>query len=245
MRLNRWLVLIFIVLVSAGLSGSAVAHRSPCHRWHSCPSERGTYVCGDTGRCGGCPDNQHCQGGAPKSASEEPQLPKSPPDLVLEPKQELEQKNENTTILGHPRVVDGDTLHFGKEKVRIQGIDAPERHQKCRNASGEMYGCGKEATEALKARIGQKEVVCEGDSRGQYGRLIGTCYFSDGVDLNGWMVRQGHALAYRRYSTEYVGVEAAAKTEELGIWGGEFVEPWKWRRGERLVENIPDRRPPG
>ena len=138
------------------------------------------------------------------------------------------------TLTGHPRVVDGDTLHFGEDKVRIEGIDAPERHQKCRNAHGEMYGCGNEATEALKARIGQKEVVCEGDSRGRYGRLIGTCYFSDGVDLNGWMVSKGHALAYRRYSTEYVDVEEDAKAEELGIWGGEFVEPWKWRRGERL-----------
>jgi hypothetical protein len=27
------------------------AHQDPCHRWHACPSNRQTYVCGDTGRC--------------------------------------------------------------------------------------------------------------------------------------------------------------------------------------------------
>ncbi len=42
-------------------------------------------------------------------------------------------------LSGHPRVVDADTLAFGKERVRIEGIDAPERHQKCLDAKGEVY----------------------------------------------------------------------------------------------------------
>ena len=37
------------------------AHRSGCHRWHSCPSDSGSYTCGDTGHCSGCPDNQYCE----------------------------------------------------------------------------------------------------------------------------------------------------------------------------------------
>ena len=37
------------------LSSSATAHRSGCHRWHSCPSDRGTYVCGDLGYRNYCP----------------------------------------------------------------------------------------------------------------------------------------------------------------------------------------------
>jgi hypothetical protein len=41
------------------------AHRSGCHRWHSCPSDSGSYICGDTGRCSGCPDNEFCQRGQP------------------------------------------------------------------------------------------------------------------------------------------------------------------------------------
>ena len=34
---------------------SASAHRSGCHRWHSCPSDSGSYVCGDLGYASGCP----------------------------------------------------------------------------------------------------------------------------------------------------------------------------------------------
>src|SRR5262249_11775946 len=49
------------------------AHRSGCHRWHSCPSDTGSYVSGDTGYCSGCPDNQYCSAGKPtRAATEEP-----------------------------------------------------------------------------------------------------------------------------------------------------------------------------
>jgi hypothetical protein len=37
------------------------AHRSGCHRWHSCPSDSGSYICGDTGHCSQCPNNQFCE----------------------------------------------------------------------------------------------------------------------------------------------------------------------------------------
>ena len=143
------------------------------------------------------------------------------------------------TLIGHPRVVDADTLSFGKEKVRIDGIDAPEMRQQCKDASGAAYACGKVAMAALWARIGPDGVTCEGDSRDRYQRLIGFCFFADGTDMNAWIVRQGYALAYRKYSTAYIWAEDAAKAERLGIWAGEFVPPWDWRRGKRLpVEDI-------
>lgn len=53
-------------------------------------------------------------------------------------------------------------------------------------------------------------------------------------DLNAWVVRNGHTIAYRKYSTQYVEHEAQAKKEEIGIWQGQFVIPEKWRDGERL-----------
>ena len=140
------------------------------------------------------------------------------------------------TLTGHPRVVDADTLAYGEERVRVEGIDAPEMRQSCRSARGDTYKCGVVATEALKARIGSDPVTCEGDSRGRYGRLIGFCYFADGTDLNGWVVRQGHAMAYKQYSEKYVSQEDQARAEGLGIWQGKFIEPWNWRRGERLED---------
>jgi endonuclease G len=59
-------VIIFALLLTISLT--ATSHRSSCHRWHSCPSDRGTYTCGDTGHCSDCPDNEFCQGGSPRSS---------------------------------------------------------------------------------------------------------------------------------------------------------------------------------
>ena len=55
-----------------------------------------------------------------------------------------------------------------------------------------------------------------------------------GADLNAWMVEQGWAVAYRKYSRDYVSQEATAKPARRGLWRGEFVQPSRWRRGERL-----------
>jgi|TARA_B100001964_G_scaffold50036_1_gene56321 endonuclease YncB( thermonuclease family) len=51
-------------------------------------------------------------------------------------------------------------------------------------------------------------------------------------DLGRWLGRNGWAVAYRRYSRDYVGAEAAARAAGLGLWSGSFVMPWDWRRGK-------------
>ena len=57
------------------------AHRSGCHRWHSCVSDSGSYTCGDLGKCSQCPDNQYCEAGKPRRASAIPstKVPKTIP----------------------------------------------------------------------------------------------------------------------------------------------------------------------
>ena len=135
-----------------------------------------------------------------------------------------------------PRVIDADTLRAGGERVRLQGIDAPESAQECRGADGGRYLCGDQATRALRERIGRGTVTCKIEGRDRYQRALGICYAADGTDLNGWLVSQGHALAYRRYSTRYVGQEDQARSRGAGIWAGAFVPPWDWRRGKRLEE---------
>ncbi len=52
-------------------------------------------------------------------------------------------------------------------------------------------------------------------------------------------MRRGYALAYRRYSKDYVDEEDAARKSKAGIWAGEFVKPWDWRRGKRLSGGSP------
>ena len=147
------------------------------------------------------------------------------------------------TLIGDVRVVDGDTLEFEGLgiTVRLSGIDAPESRQTCEGADGNRYRCGGDVTRALVQRIAAAPVRCEGDERDRYGRLIATCFTPEGLDLNGWMVEQGHALAYRRYSERYVPQEEAAKQARRGVWAGAFVAPWDWRRGERLSGSEGDR----
>lgn len=101
-------------------------------------------------------------------------------------------------LQGHARVIDGDTIDIGDERIRLQGVDTPESGQTCRDVAGDEYRCGRAATEALRALIGTGTVRCEIEGRGKYGRAIGTCFTADGTDINGWLVRQGYGLAYRK-----------------------------------------------
>ena len=76
------------------------------------------------------------------------------------------------------------------------------------------------------------EVVCKGDGRDRYKRLIAVCYIG-WLNVNEQMVLDGWALAYRQYSKDYVRAEGYAKARKEGMWRGKFVEPWEWRRGIR------------
>ena len=145
---------------------------------------------------------------------------------------------EAETLTGRPHVTDGDTVKISGERIRLEGIDAPERNQRCRDASGKSYGCGIVSTAALRNEIGRNSITCEGTKRDRYGRFLGICYLNE-LDLNGWMVRNGYALAYRRYSRRYVSAEREARENGRGLWAGEFVAPWSWRKGERLTNSSP------
>jgi S1-C subfamily serine protease len=71
------------------------AHRSGCHRWHSCPSDRGTYTCGDTGHCSRCPNNQYCQNGHPffnRTKKDNSFKPPNTNNPILQPN-EISKKN--------------------------------------------------------------------------------------------------------------------------------------------------------
>ena len=132
-------------------------------------------------------------------------------------------------LTGTPHIVDGDTLHLNGTKIRLHGIDAPEAKQTCQRQDDSDYRCGEASTEALRALVGSQPVRCEGSTHDRYGRLIGMCY-ANGVNLNAEMVRQGWALAYRRYSKDYVSFEMEAQEAKRGMWAGEFQKPWDWRR---------------
>ena len=135
-------------------------------------------------------------------------------------------------ITGKPRVIDGDTIEIHGQRIRLHSIDAPESRQTC-VADGERWRCGQKAAFALTDFIGDWPVRCEGQGTDRYGRTIATCYVR-GEDIERWMVLNGWALAYRKFSTDYVAEEQVAREARRGLWRGEFVPPWAWRRGVRL-----------
>ena len=137
-------------------------------------------------------------------------------------------------VIGQARVIDGDTIQISGERVRLQGIDAPETRQSC-TLSGVGWPCGQNAARMLTSVTDGQVVACKGNKRDRYGRLIAVCYIG-ADDLNARMVRDGWALAYRRYGSEYVSQEVEARSAGSGIWRGQFVEPWEWRRQSRAAE---------
>ena len=131
-------------------------------------------------------------------------------------------------VTGKPRIIDGDTIHIGKTKIRLHGIDAPEMKQTCRTGKGKEQMCGVLAKQALERLIKGQDVTCKGDTRDRYKRLIAVCYVGT-LSINERMVTDGWALAYRKYSKDYVKAEDMAKSLRVGMWGGEFEPPWEWR----------------
>jgi endonuclease YncB( thermonuclease family) len=138
----------------------------------------------------------------------------------------------NAVLVGRARIVDGDTIEIQGQRVRLFGIDAPEMAQTCRDARGEDYRCGLRATLALAARIGGGTVTCDQRDVDRYQRIVAVCSLG-GEELNGWLVREGYAVSYRRFSTAYVGDEEKARAERRGLWSGGFVPPEDWRQSQR------------
>lgn len=125
-------------------------------------------------------------------------------------------------------IVDADTVWAGTKKIRLSGIDAPETDQVCLDVAGKSWDCGLEARNQLQAYVRQQVWTCQLTGRDRYKRYLGGCTVS-GEDISRWLVRNGWALAFRKYSTAYVADEKFAQQSKLGLWSGAFIAPWDWR----------------
>jgi endonuclease YncB( thermonuclease family) len=131
-------------------------------------------------------------------------------------------------IVGVASVIDGDTIEIHGQRIRLFGIGAPESSQLCVRPTGERWRCGQRASFALADRIGRATVSCQSQDLDRYGRVVAVC-FNGNEDLNRWMVANGWAVAYKRYSVDYVADEAGAHRKQINIWSGSFDMPWDWR----------------
>ncbi len=137
------------------------------------------------------------------------------------------------SISGNLRITDigdGDSLRSGKLRIRLFGIDAPEKKQKCKNVDGQQWDCGIAAQRALKQLVESvPKISCDLMDVDNYSRLVMRCYAGK-TDVAAALVKKGLALAYRQYSALYSEDENAAKVTKAGVWSGSFTKPWIWRR---------------
>jgi endonuclease YncB( thermonuclease family) len=141
-------------------------------------------------------------------------------------------------LSGQASIIDGDTLEIHGTRVRLWGIDAPESDQLCRNEDSTQYRCGQKAANDLDAMIARRPVSCVDLDERSYNRTVAVCTVA-GTDIADWLVRNGHALDWPKYSRgAYADAQAEAKREGRGIWQGSFVEPWAYRACRREGSTI-------
>ena len=141
------------------------------------------------------------------------------------------------TISGYAKIVDGDTIKILNKKIRLHGIDAPEIKQLCKRiflsisfiSFEKNYECGEISKKKLKSYLHNRSIKCKIEGVDRYKRILGTCY-KNTININSMMVRNGYAVAYKKYSKRYSNVELEAKREKRGLWKGKFEMPWDWRR---------------
>ena len=149
--------------------------------------------------------------------------------------------SDEKDVFGIAKVIDGDTIKIEDKRIRLNGIDAPEIKQECKNEIG-IYNCGIASKVFLENLILSKNILCLYRELDRYKRILGTCYTVENVEfkkkltsvlgenLNSKMVSSGQAVAYRKYSKDYIDDEKIAKNNKFGIWSGEFDMPWEWRK---------------
>lgn len=133
-------------------------------------------------------------------------------------------------------VADGDTITIldntnTQFKIRLAGIDAPEKKQPFGNVS----------KKSLSDMVYGKQVTIDWNKQDRYGRTVGKVLI-DGVDANLEQVKRGFAWFYKKYQNEqslqdrldYLNAQEAAETSKVGLWvDKEPIAPWDFRKNRR------------
>lgn len=131
------------------------------------------------------------------------------------------------------RVSDGDSLRSGSLRIRLYGIDAPEIKQICHYDTRLKWPCGVSARDRLSELVKTAaQLQCKLRDTDRYGRLVMQC-FANEKDIGRTLVEEGMAVAYERYASDYIAIQAQARDAGRGLWGGTFDMPEDWRKANR------------
>ena len=146
-------------------------------------------------------------------------------------------------ITGVPKIREGDQILIGNTRIRLGGIDAPSADQLCLNTKGERWTCGVAARDELIKYAENKSWTCHTRQTDRRGRLVARCEV-DGEDIQKWLVRNGWALSYARFSHDYDADEKEAREAKAGMWQGAFIAPWDWRVRNKKTAVLGATKPP-
>jgi endonuclease YncB( thermonuclease family) len=196
-------VALVLLLIFPTFPTQSYGHRSGCHAAHSCPSDSGSYVCGDTGNFSQCPGNES-EDNNDKSKKKKVNTDKSKSSSRKNnPTLPSKTSSEGIEISGPINyVVDGDTLDVNQIRIRLSLVNTPE--------VGEPgFDTAKNFVEKLCLDKNGEVDIDDGQRQGSFGREIGVVY-CDGVNLNSELMSKGYAVI----STEFCDVSEFS------------VEPW-------------------
>ncbi len=192
---------VLILILSLGVIPltPSYAHQSGCHRWHSCPSDSGSYVCGDLGYDTYCPKST-----APKSESKE----------KVQTKTESKPTTKTSKCTGTAlcitdkviRIVDGDTVSIKKYMIRLSLTNAPEKNQ---------TGFSEATSFTSNLCPVGSTIIVDQDDKQPYDkskRLVGKVFCGDKV-LNSELLYSNHASILKKYcsTSEFSGESWAKK----------------------------------
>lgn len=150
------------------------------------------------------------------------------------------QANERSDVItGAIRVIDGDSFEVAGTKIRLHGIDAPENDQICQTEQGADWACGGWITRVVTDRYSGQTARCEAIELDRYGRTVARCS-ALGEDVAAWLVREGMAFAYVKYSSDYVALEREAAAVDRGLHAVRLQTPSQHRQTRAKGRIPPD-----
>ena len=138
------------------------------------------------------------------------------------------------------QIIDGDTIKCDTNKIRLLGIDAPEKNQRCNDNQNKKYYCGKETINFLSSFMQNKAISCDIYGKDFFRRDLGIC-FADKININEKLLEEGLAISYlfnnhtKQYVIHYPALEEKSRQEKKGLWKGKFQSPKDYRKQKKKV----------